>query len=176
MNMDFEQTIAMLNGQSIDNFMVSQLTTQDKAQIDNAIDTLFSGLSLKNWLDGGTLGNAWTVALDAVRDIIFATQHKNPATLYAQSATFRHRAKWQSQIIASRNAQEFIRCPDDQRNSWYENANTKIQNSIEILRQKFIAFESSTPRKPTTNAHQHNNQNMNMIGEHEHERERVHEK
>lgn len=174
MNMDFEQTIAMLNGQSIDSFMDNQLTNQDKLQIDNAIETLFSGLSLKNWLDGGTLGNAWTVALDAVRDTIFAVQQKNPATMYAQSATFRHRAKWQSQIIASRNSQELIRCPDNQRNAWYENANTKIQNSIEILRQKFIAFESGTPRKPITNIHQHTNQNMNTIGEHEHER--VHEK
>ena len=176
MSIDFDKTIAMLNGQSIDSFMDSQLTNQDKSQIDNAIETLFSGLSLKNWLDGGTLGNAWTVALDAVRDIIFAVQQKNPATLYAQSATFRHRAKWQSQIIASRTAQEFIRCPDDQRNAWYENANIKIQNSIEILRQKFTAFESGTPRKPITNVHQHTNQNMNTIGEREHERERVREK
>lgn len=174
--MDFEKTIAILNGQSIDDFMDSQLTAQDKAQIDNAIETLFSGLSLKNWLDGNTLGKAWTDALDAVRNIIFAVSYKNPATVYAQSATFKHRAKWQSQIIASRNSQELIRCPDEQRDSWYKNANTKVQNSIEILRQKIMMFESGTPRTSQTSA---NNitpiiENTRIIEEHE--RERVREK
>ena len=178
MSMDFEKTLAMLSGQSVDAFMQSQLTEQDKAQIDNAIETLFSGLSLKNWLDGGTLGNAWTNALDTVRDVVFAFPYNNPATKYAQSAVFIHRQKWHIQIVASRDVQETIKCPADQRNSWYQNANTKVQNSIEILRKKIMEFESGTPR--TGNNVQNTQQvfthdNVRQIGEREHERERVRE-
>ena len=172
MSMDFEKTMAMLSGQSVDTFMLNQLTDQDKAQINNAIDTLFSGLSLKNWLDGGTLGNAWKNALDTLRDVVFAFPYNNPATKYAQSAVFIHRQKWHSQIVASRDAQETIKCPTNQRDAWYQDANIKIQNSVEILRQKISDFESDTPRTGNTQrvfAHE----NVRQIGEREHERERV---
>ena len=178
MSMDFEKTMAMLSGQSVDAFMQNQLTDQDKAQIDNAIDTLFSGLSLKNWLDGGTLGNAWTNALDTLRDVVFAFPYNNPATKYAQSAVFIHRQKWHIQIVASRDAQETIKCPANQRDAWYQDANIKIQNSVEILRQKISDFESDTPR---TGKHAQNTQhifaheNARQIGEREHEHERVRE-
>ena len=74
MSMDFEKTMAILNGQSVESFMKSQLTEQDKTQIDNAIDVLFSGLSLRNWLGGVKLRDAWTSALDTLRDAIFAVR------------------------------------------------------------------------------------------------------
>ena len=59
MSLDFDKTIAILNGQTVEHFMKSQLTEQDKTQIDNAIDVLFSGLSLRNWLDDIKLREAW---------------------------------------------------------------------------------------------------------------------
>jgi hypothetical protein len=151
MNMDFEKTMAMINGQSVDTFMQNQLTFQDKAQIDNAIDFLFSGLSLKNWIQGGILSSAWTKALDTLRDMIFAIPQNNPATKYMQAETFRHRQRWHIKIIESRNANEVIRCNAEQREAWMNDANTKIQNSIEILRQKVMAFESdeSPVNKPS---------------------------
>ena len=174
MSMDFEKTMAILNGQSVESFMKSQLTEQDKAQIDNAIDVLFSGLSLRNWLGGVKLREAWADALDTLRDAIFAVSYNNPATLYARQSVFYHRNRWQSQIIASHEANNIIQCPDNERDTWQQSAETKIQNGLEILRQKFLEFESDTPRTAVTKkaAVVRTPENVRTIGEHENERER----
>ena len=50
MSMDFEKTLAMLSGQSVDAFMQSQLTDQDKAQIDNAIETAINNSRINYFL------------------------------------------------------------------------------------------------------------------------------
>ena len=174
MGMEFEKTMAILSGQSVEAFMKSQLTEQDKIQIDNAIDVLFSGLSLRNWLGGVKLREAWTDALDTLRDAIFAVSYNNPATLYARQSVFYHRNRWKSQIIASHDCNKTIQCPDDERNAWQQNAETKIQNGMEILRQKFLEFESDTPR--TTAKHKaeilRTTEQVRTIGERENERER----
>lgn len=175
MSMEFDKTMAIISGQSVESFMKSQLTEQDKTQIDNAIDVLFSGLSLQNWLGGVKLCEAWTSALDTLRDSIFAVSYNNPATLYARQSVFYHRNRWKSQIIASHNANNTIQCPDSERDAWQKSAEAKIQNGIEILRQKFSEFESDAPRK--SNVQQNNIQTpeiVRTIGEHE--RERVREK
>lgn len=178
MNSEFDKTMAMLSGQSIDCFMQNQLTSQDKSQIDNAIEMLFTGLSLNKWLAGGTLGDAWTNALDTLRDAIFAIPYNNPATKYAQAETFRHRQRWHIKIVESRDANEMIKCPDDQRATWQQDANEKIQNSMEILRKKIMEFESGTPRATNTMQNTQRvfaHENVHQIGEREHERERVRE-
>lgn len=174
MSLDFEKTMAILNGQSVESFMKSQLTEQDKAQIDNAIDVLFSGLSLRNWLGGVKLREAWADALDTLRDAIFAVSYNNPATLYARQSVFYHRNRWKSQIIASHEGNNTIQCPDNERDAWQQNAETKIQNGLEILRQKFLEFESDTPRTTVTKkaAVVRTPENVRTIGEHENERER----
>ncbi len=175
MSLDFDKTMAILNGQTVENFMKSQLTEQDKTQIDNAIDVLFSGLSLRNWLDDIKLREAWAKALDTLRDAIFAVPFNNPATLYARQSVFYHRKRWESQIIASHNANNLIQCPDNERATWAESADTKIQNGMEILRQKFLEFESGTARKNTAQQNTLNVQEIiRTIGEHEHEHVREH--
>ena len=72
MDSSLDKTLALINGQSPSDYEMTQLTDADRAQIENAIDVLFSGLSLRNWLSGGTLGDAWTAALDKLRDIVFS--------------------------------------------------------------------------------------------------------
>ena len=67
MDMDFERTLAMLSGQSAQEFEACQLTDADKAIIDNAIGVLYSGLSLPKmdgWFDtgGGMVGGNGRVA------------------------------------------------------------------------------------------------------------------
>ena len=94
MDMDFEKTLAMLGGQSPNEFTKSRLQDADRQQIDDAIEILFSGLALQKWLRGGILRDAWESALDVVRATIFEIQINNPATSYAREAVFFHRRKW----------------------------------------------------------------------------------
>ena len=154
---DFDKTMAILSGQSVENFLDRQLTERDKTQIRNAIELLFSGLSLRNWLDGGVLRDAWESALDTLRDMIFEIPHNNAATTFMRAATFEHRAKWRSQIVASRNANDAIKCPPEQYEQWQSNAEIKIKEGAEILRRKVLDFESGTPR---TTSVQHQAYNM----------------
>ena len=71
MTMEFDKTMAILGGQTVDSFLSRQLTERDKTQIRNAIDLLFSGLSLRNWLAGGVLRDAWQNALNIVQNGMF---------------------------------------------------------------------------------------------------------
>lgn len=147
MDKDFEQTMAILSGGSADKFIAQQLNATDKRQIDNAIEEIFSGLSLKNWLAGGVLGDAWNNAQDAVRDMVFAIQFDNPATVYARASVFEHRKKIRTQSVYSPHINNAINCTNEQRNSWYESAIAKIQNGQEMLMRKVKEFNSDTPRK-----------------------------
>lgn len=58
MDMDFEKTLAILNGESVEDIEVAQLTELDRLQVSNAVDLIFQGLSLQNWLGGGVLRDA----------------------------------------------------------------------------------------------------------------------
>ncbi len=178
MDMEFEKTLAILGGQSADAFIKSQLSDTDKAQIDSAIDLMFSGLSLHNWLAGGTLGNAWSGALDTVREYVFSFMENNPATNYARTATFAHRRKWHVQIVSSIHANDTIRCPSDKFSAWQDDANAKIQDGAEMLRAKIAEFASkpAVRRLPQTiNPIVRDAIKSRTIGEREHEHEHVRE-
>ncbi|MBR5154057.1 MAG: hypothetical protein IKW57_04675 [Alphaproteobacteria bacterium] len=138
--MDFERTLAMLSGQSAQEFEACQLTDADKAIIDNAIGVLYSGLSLQKWLDGLTLGAAWLAAMDALRDAIFSIPVNNTVTNYVRYATFEHIRKMKIKMTSVAHTNEYIKCPPEKRAVWTEDANTKIQNGMEIIRRKIMDF------------------------------------
>lgn len=150
MDSGLDKALALINGQSPTEYENAQMTDADKAQIDNALEVLFSGLSLRNWLSGGTLGDAWTSALDTLRDMVFSIPEVNVASSYARAATFRHRTKWLNKINLTLHVNKKIQCTESERPSWLSDANTKIENGLEILRRKISEFSSGAPRKATT--------------------------
>lgn len=150
MDSGLDKTLALINGQSPSDYEMTQLTDADKAQIENAIDVLFSGLSLRNWLSGGTLGDAWSAALDKLRDMVFSIPIDNVASKYARAITFKHRAKWLNKINLTLHVNEKIQCSDLQRPVWQADAETKIRNGLEILQRKIAEYSTATPRKPAT--------------------------
>ena len=68
MDFDFEKTIAMLDGKSAQDFEANQITDKDREIVAHAIDVLFTGLALREWLGNVTLGVAWLRAMDMLRD------------------------------------------------------------------------------------------------------------
>jgi hypothetical protein len=150
MDADLDKTLALINGQSPSEYENTQLSESDKAQIDNAIEVLFSGLSLKRWLSDITLGDAWTAALDDLRNMIFAISVDNVASRYARVSIFKHRARWLNKINLTLHVNKKIQCPVEKRSTWLADAETKIQNGYEILYRKIMEFSSATPRKPAT--------------------------
>ena len=134
MDLDFAKTLALLNGDTTETFMQNQLSQSDCAQIENAIDTIFSGLSLQKWLGGDTLTGAWAKAMDEIRDIVFAIQIQNSAVNYARNYVFVHRRKWHVKIVSCQQPNQLIGCPADKRPEWEKDAQMKIQMCITMWR------------------------------------------
>lgn len=174
MDMDFEKALSLLNGETNETFLQRQLSDADCTQIENAIDTIFSGLSLEKWLDGDTLTQAWAKSLDKIRDLVFSIPDTNSATHYARNYVFVHRRKWHVKIVSCHRPNELINCPPEKRNSWTDDAKMKIQVGTELLYEKLKNFSCTTPR--FTN--QFNQQSKEIIKQHiktELSREREHE-
>ena len=180
MDMEFEKTLAMLSGQSAEDFEASQLSDADKTIINNAIEVLYSGLALQQWLGGVTLGQAWTGAMDALRDTVFAIPVENTATKYTRYATFEHIRKMKIKMTSVAHTNKYINCPPDKFDAWTLDANTKIQNGMDIIRRKIMEFTSGTPRKavtPSVTPQFHEIINSKTLErQHEHQRERERKK
>lgn len=172
MDMDFAKALALLNGETTEIFLQNQLSQSDCAQIDNAIDTMFSGFSLQRWLNGETLTKAWSGALDDVRDIVFAVLHQNSATNYARNYVFAHRRKWHVKIVSCHRPDLLINCPPEKQVEWENDARMKIQMGMDLLNKKIADFVTQTPR--TVPVFQNMPQlNVQMSQERTNERERT---
>lgn len=150
MDKDFEKTLAMLNGESVEHFETSQLSDTDRTQITNALDLIFQGLSLRNWLGGGILRDAWQNALDQIRDMVFAIDNVNAATIFARAAVFDMRTIWLDKMRTAPRTNMPIQCPESKRDAWIADADAKIQNGTELLMHKINSFVSGTPRGDNT--------------------------
>lgn len=150
MDIDFEKTMAMLSGQSAQDFDACQVTDADKVIIDNAIELLYSGISLQQWLGGGTLGDAWTKSFDILRDMVFAIPVENVMTKYVRWAAFDFIRKMKIKMTSTAHTNEYIKCPDEKRDAWNADADTKIQNALEIIRRKISDFAPGVQHKKVT--------------------------
>ncbi len=140
MDADFAKTMAMLGGQSAQSFDARTITEQDKVIIKNAIEELFAGLSLQQWLGGVTLQDAWSQAFDKMRDMTFAISTVNAMTRHVWRAVFDFIRIKRSQLITVQHPKECLNCQPEQRIAWTSEAESKIHNSIEIIKQKITAF------------------------------------
>ena len=149
MDTAFEKTIAMLNGESVTDIEFASLSEVDRTQITNALELIFQGLSLRNWLAGGVLRDAWQNSLDQLREFVFSITTVNPVTVFARTATFEIRTKWQGKMTLSGHTNMPIQCPDEKRPEWTNDAENKIRNGIDLLMQKINNFTSGTPKTST---------------------------
>ena len=141
--------MAMLNGESVIDVEVASLSEVDRVQITNALELIFQGLSLRNWLAGGVLRDAWQNSLDQLREFVFSITTVNPATVFARTVVFEMRTKWQGKMTLSGYTNRPIQCPDEKRADWINDADEKIRNGMDLLMQKINNFASGTPKTST---------------------------
>lgn len=175
MDTDFEKTLAMLSGQSAQEFDSLQVSDADKTIINNAIEVLFTGISLQQWLGGVQLGEAWNKSFDVIRDMVFSIPVQNLMTKYVQVATFEHIRKIKIKMTSTAHTNEYIKCPNDKRGAWNADAESKIQNGLEIIRRKIMEFSpGATPKNATPGLTPQFHEMFNSrTNEHEHTRERT---
>ena len=141
MDFEFEKTIAMLDGTSGQDFEANQITDKDREIVAHAIDMLFTGLALREWLANVTLGVAWTRAFDALRDIVFSIPIKNLMTDCVRCAAFDYIRRKKIQMTAIAHTNEYIKCPLEKRDAWLREAESKIADGSEILRRIITEFQ-----------------------------------
>jgi hypothetical protein len=110
------------------------------------LETLFSGLTLQNWLSGGPLLNAWRKSLDQMRVMVFEIKDENPVVLYMRYSVFDPTAKWVKIMNTGDNSNELISCPKASRDEWANYARSQIDQAVETLRQKISEFVDGAPR------------------------------
>ncbi len=141
MDFDFEKTIAMLDGKSAQDFEANQITDKDREIVAHAIDVLFTGLALREWLGNVTLGVAWNRAFDALRDVVFSIPIKNLMTDCVRCAAFDYIRRKKMQMTAIAHTNEYIKCPVEKHGLWMADAENKIADGAEILRRLITEFQ-----------------------------------
>ena len=133
MNFDFEKLMAKVSGENVEDFSKRVISDSDKAQINFALDQMFQGLSLIEWMNKITLANAWRISLDKMRDYIFGLTGPEYIVDYLHIVVFEHRQKILKMIADSLHANEYINYPTSEYPKLKDTAEEKIKTAINIL-------------------------------------------
>jgi len=101
MDANVSKIMAMVNGQNRDDFDCGTVSSENRAKIDDAIESVFIGKSMLIWANGGRLVDAWNNALDDLRDELFAVPNTSPVVEYLRRSVFNHRTRWQKKMLQS---------------------------------------------------------------------------
>lgn len=153
MNNELEKRLAMISGKSPDEYDVQLLSDIDRQQITDAIEMLFSGLTLSSWLTGGTLGKAWRDGYNYIRDFVYKMPSDNSVVVYLKQITVSYLSRWDFMIVSSNNFNDLIKCPDDQKEEWNARANWQINEGQNIILTKIAKFKAGgvAPKQPVAN-------------------------
>jgi len=178
MDIELEKKLAIIGGQSPEEFDRNQLAESDRVLISNALDILFSGLSLSNWLDGGTLYDAWQKSLKQIHGLVYEIKAINSAVMYLRAAALDQRNRQSNMMISSRNSNNLIQCPSQSRDGWRAHADSQINEGIAIIRQKIEEFDTDAPRAAAAQKNNQPDMDRNLMRQEmgrtrEHERERM---
>lgn len=176
MDKDLEKMLAVISGKSRQDFELGQVSDIDKKQLTFALETIFSGLTLLNWLAGGLLRDAWKKSVDQMRAMIFEIKDENPVVIYLRYSVFNPAAKWVSIMSASDSSGELIQCPADKYDDWLSHAHSQINEGVEIISQKISDFESGQSRVPLQNQSPENSQAVQAMIRSRMENEREHQR
>jgi hypothetical protein len=171
MDFDTEKLLAKVSGKNVENFSDCIISDATKAQVDFAFNQMFSGLSLLQWMRGGTLRDSWNSALDKIRDFIFSLEDRNYLTDYLYHAVFDFRKNIIKTVFPSVHANEYCNCPIQKQTELEVDAEQKVKQGIDIIRsllsdpKKCCANEQKNILKVYTNQKTQERENN-------HERER----
>ena len=166
--------MAKVSGENVERYAERVIADSEKAQINFAFDEIFSGLSLLEWIQGATLGDAWKKSLDKLRDFIFSIDEQNFVMDYLHMAVFEFRNKTLKIMSQSIHINEKMQHSAEQSEKLKQSAEEKIQNGLDILKNILSVPHSDRTKKENTNINDLVLQKtMERQREREYERERV---
>ncbi|MCQ2574778.1 MAG: hypothetical protein MJ156_01575 [Alphaproteobacteria bacterium] len=160
MDLDLEKAMAMLDGQNVEKFSAKLVTQQDKDAINEALELIFSGMSLQEWLENVVLMDAWHTALDKMQ-ISILSLYDQPGTIteYLRYAVFEYKKRILKRLDCSIHSGEYINCPSDKKSEWGKQATNKISSGLNILKNIVEGFKPDFKIQNDTISRQYELQN-----------------
>jgi len=163
--------MAKVSGENIEKFSERIISDSDKTQIVFAVNQLFLGMSLLEWMKPKTsLADAWRASLDKIRDYVFSFNEQNYIIDYLRIAVFEHRQQALKTLESSLHMNEYINYPIEQYPELEKSANEKIKMAIDILKKVLSNLE---PGKPENIQRTPDDRILQQQREYEHDRERT---
>jgi len=173
MNFDLEKLIAKVSGENTEDFSKSVISDSDQRQIKFALNQMFVGLSLLEWMKQVTLADAWHTSLDIMRDYIFSISGQSYVLDYLRGAVFEHRKQIIKKLSDSVHVREYIQYPKEQFPELEKSANEKIKGAVDIIQNILSNPHGENADKQKTDINEQILQNLcNHEREPEHERVR----
>lgn len=166
MNNTFEQYMAVIAGGNIAKNQEKQLSAAEKKQISESYFKMFCGLAFVNWIQGGTLGQAWFKALEQVKSFISAKNANNPAAMYMKQIFAAHNTRWSKLIMTSPNKDSQASVSPEQRAEWIARATRDTNAGLNSLNQILAQYRVAEPnmaQKPQPDQFLTAQQKMQMI-------------
>lgn len=174
MSLDFEKLMAKVSGENTKDFAKRIISNADKQQIKFAFDQMFVGLSLLEWMKKVTLGDAWRISLDKMRDYIFSINGEDYILDYLRVSVYEHRQQTMKMLSDSEHTNEYINYPVEQFPELEKSATAKIQNAVDIIKNFLSSPHSANAENKKENIDEQILQRLNEHNrEKESERERV---
>lgn len=145
---DMDAALAMVSGQDMNKFYDLQIDETDKQALRNALEDIFQGSSVALWIAGNTLGDAWKIALDNMRDEMFATSRRDNLTVFLQRAVFEHRNIWMEKIRTNDNRGQKLQLNATDTTKMMNQANFQKQHGYDVIKQIFEKYDSGFKPAP----------------------------
>lgn len=144
--MNLEKAVSMINGVSSIQFEASLVSEADKTQIRAALDSLFSGHSLSEWIKGGHLGKAQESAAAKIRRIIAEITQSNSAVMFLRNMAWPALRIKINSLAANETAREYCMASESQKRGFAEYAAGEINHGMAVLKEIMEKYETSAPR------------------------------
>jgi len=160
MDFDLEQILAKVSGENTENFSTVVISDADKSQLDFALNEIFSGLTLLEWLDKKTLSDSWKIALNKLREYVFSIKDNSYVVDYLRHAVFDSKTLPLRHLASSVHANEFIQCPKNKRAELEQSAQMKIKTGKDIIQNMVSASNYQHGAKKIIKTNMNNNTNV----------------
>jgi hypothetical protein len=144
--MNLEKAISMITGTSAKQYEASQVSELDKARIRDALNSLFSGFSLIEWVNGKHLGKSQELALIKIRQIIAEIQNNNSAISFIRNFALMEIKTKVNSLSLNDTSREFCSVSNDkQKQDFIEYANNQINQGMATLKEIIEKYDT-TPK------------------------------
>lgn len=150
---NFETNMRLVAGENLHPTQEKQLSDVDKKKISESYFQLFFNLTYTNWLRGKTLGEAWYVSLQQIKQFVESKKGNNPAALYLRQIFASHKAKWSQVMMTSNHRDDVLQPTPEQKQNWSQRTaqnTTAALNALADIIKTYSQQEQDNNKIQTT--------------------------